>query len=147
MNIKDYKEKMAQLLKEAKDLEDEMERLAVLSKCWKNDFHDWALQSQSGDFTEVTYLNLKCEVCGIVKDINVKVKDRKLSANDRTLTDISKVFNQEEEEKEQEMERYQRSDDDMRFDPNHQPEDETRYVYKVNANTVLGNRLKKDGDK
>jgi len=140
--LNEHRERLNKLLEEAKALEAEIDAMSSLKECWEKDNHEWDALVD-GDFNTVTRIVMKCKRCSLVKDIIVKVNERKLKLHDKSLSSIAEGF---QEERDAEVESIANFHHEERqgmglFDDEIEP-----HVYRLDSNSVLAHRLSRIGD-
>ena len=142
--IKEHRERLDNLLKEARELEDEIEAMSNLKQCWELKDHDWDALVD-GSFNSVNRVVMKCKRCGLLKDIHIKKTEQALELEGKKLSKIGDGFAAEVKE---DLENKYPMPNEIDGAPNHpysNPYDRDN-VYRLDSNSVLAHRLSRIGD-
>ena len=139
--IKEHRERLNNLLKEARELEDEIEAMSNLKQCWELNDHAWEAVVD-GDFASTSRVIMKCSRCGLLHDIHIKKTEQALELDGKKLSKIGDGFAAEAKE---EMENKYSTPNEIDDAPMH-PYTEKDNVYRLDSNSVLAHRLSRIGD-
>tara|TARA_R100000458_G_C8275481_1_gene250541 strand:- start:3232 stop:3696 length:465 start_codon:yes stop_codon:yes gene_type:complete len=142
--IKEHRERLDNLLKEARELEDEIEAMSNLKQCWELNDHAWEVVVD-GNFDTTERVIMKCSRCGLLHDIHIKKTEQALELDGKKLSKIGDGFAAEEEE---EKDRYHVPNeiDGAPTHPYPNPYSDRDNVYRLDSNSVLAHRLSRIGD-
>ena len=142
--IKEHRERLDNLLKEARELEDEIEAMSNLKQCWELNDHAWEVVVD-GNFDTTERVIMKCSRCGLLHDIHIKKTEQALELDGKKLSKIGDGFAAEVKEEMENKYPMWSGPNEIDGAPTH-PYTEKDNVYRLDSNSVLAHRLSRIGD-